>query len=104
MACQKPTKDNQFYTKYSLEKEDTLLYFKQFCADRASLLSVKLELKRNISLLLKSISGSLEKKINCSDFMIWRLKIIMKKYFDWNYACGMQDKNQFFWRTNSRTK
>ena len=65
--------DNQFYTKYFLERvdrttnyliyasfpkpdvrdnhlEDTLLYSKRFFADRASLLSVDLALKRSISL------------------------------------------------------
>ena len=38
----KLTKDNQFYTKYFLEKEDTMLYSKRFYADGASLLSVDL--------------------------------------------------------------
>ena len=75
----KLTEDNQFYTKYFLEKEDTktnyliyapfskppvaknhledtCAYSKQFYADRASLL------KKNISLLSKGILSSLEQR------------------------------------------
>lgn len=94
--------DNQFYTKYFLERvdkttnyliyapfpkpdvrdnhlEDTMLYSRRFFADRASLLSVDLGIEENTSRLLRSTSSFSPTKSALSGSMIWKSKTSMKK-------------------------
>lgn len=96
--------DNQFYTKYFLERvdrstnyliyapfpkpdvrdnhlEDTLLYSKRFFADRASLLLLDLASRKSISRSSNSISSSLPIKSATSVFTIWKSRISTKKIF-----------------------
>ena len=94
--------DNQFYTKYFLERvdkttnyliyapfpkpdvrdnhlEDTMLYSRRFFADRASLLSVDLGIEESISRLLRSTLSFSPTKSALSGSMIWKSKTSMKK-------------------------
>ena len=94
--------DNQFYTKYFLERvdkttnyliyapfpkpdvrdnhlEDTMLYSRRFFADRASLLSVDLGIRKSTSRLLRSTSSFSPTKSALSGSMIWKSKTSMKK-------------------------
>ena len=94
--------DNQFYTKYFLERvdrensyliyapfpkpsvrdnhlEDTLLYSKQFFADRASLLAGIWELMKSTSRLFRNILNFSEPKIGHRSFMVWRSKTSQRK-------------------------
>ena len=94
--------DNQFYTKYFLERvdkttnyliyapfpkpdvrdnhlEDTMLYSRRFFADRASLLSVDLGIEEKYSRLLRSTLSFSPTKSALSGSMIWKSKTSMKK-------------------------
>ena len=94
--------DNQFYTKYFLERvdtttnylvyapfpkpdvrenhlEDTLLYSRRFFADRASLLSVDLGIEEKYKLSSKSTSSSLPIKSAPSGSTIWRSRTSTRK-------------------------
>ena len=94
--------DNQFYTKYFLERvdkttnyliyapfpkpdvrdnhlEDTMLYSRRFFADRASLLSLTWVLRKSTSRLLRSTSSFSPTKSALSGSMIWKSKTSMKK-------------------------
>ena len=96
--------DNQFYTKYFLERvdkttnyliyapfpkpdvrdnhlEDTMLYSRRFFADRASLLSVDLGIEEKYKPVIeKHIKFSPIKSV-LSGSMIWKSKTSMKKIF-----------------------
>ena len=94
--------DNQFYTKYFLERvdkttnyliyapfpkpdvrdnhlEDTMLYSRRFFADRAPCCRLTWVLRKSTSRLLRSTSSFSPTKSALSGSMIWKSKTSMKK-------------------------